>query len=475
MPPNHTFKWGVPQYGLVSIASVLKEMDHNVRVVDCQFSEKYFKPLVEAVREDRTVGIYTTTYSYYFIKDIVARLRKEFPDVRIILGGPHASYKPEDLVENDIADIVVSGEAEDILPRILSGEDLKNIPSVSYRGDGGEVKSNIRLPLREDLDSLPLPRWDLFPYEQYKWAHHKRQPLVSIMTSRGCTFKCIYCAQGLISEFRTRVRGIDNVLTELAWDADKYGVREIIVVDDDFTSDVDRVKQLCEGIIRKELNKKLKFQKPNAIRPDRGDQEMFDLMKRAGFYFVAIAVEAVNEKVAKKLGRDMDGNAQTMRETIRMAKKAGIFINTFYLMGSPYDTRATMLENIRFACSSGTDTVSFFGMKPFPGTPLHNTLVKTGAIEDQSHTGVPSCNEIKALYTANDWNEKDLQQIVAYAYRKFYLSPLRATLLLFKIHRVLSNPIGVLFQVLGLVLKGTTAVETEQARIAASKEVSSSN
>lgn len=472
MPPNHSFKWGVPQYGLVSLASVLKSMDHEVGVVDCQFSDIFLEPLIKAARNDRTVGIYTTTYSFYFIRDMVNALRREYPDIRIILGGPHASYRPEALVEDGVADIVVSGEGEDVLPRILAGDPLPLIPSVTFKAENGRITSNERLPLREDLDSLPLPSWDLFPYEKFKWAHHKRLPMASIMTSRGCAFKCIYCSQGLISEFRTRMRSPENVLTELEWDAGKYGIREIIVVDDDFTCDVERVKKICEGIISKDLNRKLMFQKPNAIRPDRGDQEMFNLMRRAGFYFVAIAAEAVNAAVSKKLGRELNGDEETILNTIRMAKKAGLFVNTFFLMGSPYDTRETMLENTKFACRSGTDTVSFFGMKPFPGTALYRALVKMNKLEDRHHESIPSCNEITAMYTANDWDEKELQRIVFYSYRKFYLSPVRAFKLVFKIHRVISNPISLIFQAAGLLFKGTTAAETAQARKTAVEEVS---
>ncbi|MEW5946520.1 MAG: radical SAM protein [bacterium] len=461
VPPNHTSRFAFPQQGIVSLASALKRKKLKVSVTDCQLHRDFLKPLLKAVAEDDDIGFYTTTYSYPFVKGAAAAIKKFNPRARIILGGPHASHLPEKLVE-DFADIVVAGEGEKILPRILAGEALEYVPSVSYKNGNGEVMENPRAGLLEDLDSLPFPAWELLDYKKFSFSHYRRLPLVSMVTSRGCEFRCIYCASSAVHGHETRMRGIESVVGEIELDVEKYGVRELHIVDDDFTCDVERVKEICRAIISRGLNKKILLAKPNAIRPDRGDREMFDLMKMAGFYFTAIAVESADPEVAKKLGRNTDSGRHY--ETIAMARKAGLFINTFFLMGSPFDTRETMMKNIKLACSIPTDIVSFFMMKPYPGTPLFSHLVKTGKIEDRNHCGIPSCNDGKSFYSANDWNEEDLIRLVMFGYKKYYLNPYRFVRLLLRLPLFISNPIILMKLFFNLLFGGSPASDSRRQR-----------
>lgn len=461
--PNHSALFAFPQYGLVSLASSLHKHGLDVSIVDPQSESAYEARLLELAGKDRTVGFYTTAYSYAFVKRMSDRVKERHPGVRIVLGGPYATYAGEQLVE-DFADIVVLGEGEEVLPLILEGNDLSGIECIIYRDEQGNVIRNPGAGFIEDLDALPLPRWEYFNYRKFRWTHYRKSPLVSIMTSRGCEFKCIYCCQGLISKYRTRVRSPENVVDEIQWDHEKYGVREICVVDDDFTYDPDRVKSICEGIIRRGLNKKVRFQKPNAIRPDRGDREMFQLMKRAGFYFVAIAVENINPDVSRKLRRNIDVDRSAIENTLKSARESGIFINTFFLMGSPYDTLENMQNNIDFACSSPTHAVSFFGMKPYPGSVLHDIIKKRNPENPLSVDYMPSCNEIKALYVANDWEEKDLCRLISKAYRRFYFSPSRMPALLLKLPAIIKNPFSFTSQVFMLIFRGSPAADSADIR-----------
>lgn len=470
IPPNHTERFAFPQIGVFYLATSLREKGHRATIVDCQFCRDYMSEIVRKLDSDMAVGFYLTTYSYNFVRNMARLLKDRFGDeIRIILGGPHASHKPEELVR-DFADIVVSGEGESILPQILEGVDSADIPSLTYRGEQGETVTNRRGELASDLDSLPFPDWGLVDYRKYSFTHYRRRPLVSIMTSRGCRYKCIYCSSRIVHKMQTRMRSPGNVADEMERDIRDYGIRELHVVDDDFTYDVDRVKDICEEIIRRGLERKILLAKPNGIRPDRGDQEMFDLMKRAGFYFTAIAVEAVNPEVSRKLGRGAD--VERHYETIAMARKSGLFINTFFLMGSPYDTPETMRENIDFACSCPTDIVSFFIIRPFPGTPLFNNLVKTGAIEDMDHCNIPSCNETTYLFSGENWDVRTLNQMVRTAYRKFYLSPARMFKLMFRLPLFISNPAVLLRLLLNLLKGGTPAADSGAAREAINGRVS---
>ena len=454
--------------GIVTLASVLKSRGLKVSVFDCQLRRDFADGLVKAAETDRKVGFYTTTYSYHFVREMAKNIKAAYRDAQIILGGPHASHKPQELVE-DFADIVAIGEAEEILPRIVSGEPLENLPSIAYKNDAGKAIINHGTELFRDLDSVPFPAWDLFEYKDFRFSHYRRRPLVSMSTSRGCAFKCIYCSSNIVHKYETRTRSVDNVVDEIQWDVEKFGVREIHVIDDDFTYSVDRVKELCGRIISRGLNKKVILAKPNAIRPDRGDQEMFDLLKKAGFYFVAIAVEAVDPEVSKGLRRGVDLEKQL--GTIRMARKSGLFINTFYLMGSPFDTKESMMKNIAFACKAPTDIVAFFALQPYPGTVFHNMMVEQGAIEDMSHGQVPSCNEMSSACEANDWTQKDLKRIIKYGYRKYYLSPFRMLRLAARLPLFISDPITLAKLFFNLLFGGSPAADSIKTRKTIAKKV----
>ncbi|MEW5946519.1 MAG: radical SAM protein [bacterium] len=339
------------------------------------------------------------------------------------------------------------------------GEDLSLIQSIVYRLPDGEIAGNERAAEWVDLEGLPFPDWNMVDYRKYGYTILKKKPMVSIMTSRGCPNQCIYCTK-LVHGHELRMRSVQNVVDEIERDHIEYGVREIQFMDDNLTASVPRLKEICEEIIRRGLNRKAVFGIPSGIRPDRGDREMFRLMKRAGFYFVVISVETADGEVSSKLRRGVD--LDKVRSMISLARRAGLVVSTFYIFGTPFDTSASMRRSTDFACKSDANILSIFFMLPFPGTDVHDMLVKEGKIEPEDGEASLSYIGMKPVFEANDWTGDDLIAITRRAYKRFYFSPRRIVMNLFRLPEAFRNPLVLLLMLLKLFFHGTPVHERRE-------------
>jgi len=214
-----------------------------------------------------------------------------------------------------------------------------------------------------------------------------------------------------------RFRSIENVMEEIDYLVNKFGIKHISIWDDNFTIRPSRVKTLCEAIIKKGY-KHLKFTLPNGVRGDIGDLEMFKLMAKAGIYSIAIAVESGNQEVNRKLGKRL--NLSKVSNTAEMAHKAGIFITLYFMLGLPFETLDNMKETIRFAKKLKADAVQFFITTPFPGTPLFEIVKNNAKFLVDSAEGFPAYHTGKAIFETKNWTGKDLEKIFKQAWREFY-------------------------------------------------------
>jgi len=460
IPPNYTYRFSYPHLGIMYLYNVLREDGHHVDILDCQTTSDYMEKLASPGKYD-FIGFYMNYFSVGLVREMASKLRVSNPEVRIIVGGPSANYKPEKFV-GSFADIVVLGEGEQAIKAIACGEELSGIPSIVYRLPDGKIVENKKSSTWVDLDSIPFPDWNLVDYRKYGYTFVKKKPVVSIMTSRGCPNRCIYCTK-LIHGHEMRMRSVQNVADEIENDHAVFDVSEIHFMDDNLTISLPRFKGICEEIIRRGLNRKVNFGIPSGIRPDTGDQEMFDLMARAGFYFTVIAIESADATVSAKLRRGID--LSRVQETIRLARRSGLIVSTFYIFGTPFDTLATMRKSADFACRSNANILSIFFLLPFPGTDVYDMLVKEEKLEPETSEMGLNYIEMKPVFEANDWTKDDLIALTKRAYRRFYLSPGRILMNLFSLPKTFRNPFVLFVMLLKLFIHGTPVFERRQQRI----------
>jgi len=421
-----------PPLGLISLAAYLRERMKpapDLIVLDQAALRMSVGRIEEFLKRERpdAIGITGLTFEAPAIKALAALSKRVLPETALMVGGPHATVFFDHLLENTRADMAVLGEGEvtflELIERIREGKDWKDVPGIAYRAGDGTIAKNPAPPPIEDLDSLPLPAWDLIDLPRYsKFSEMnnilKGWPYMFIFTSRACPYGCIYCHQVFGKRFRAR--SVESTLEEIRRLVRDHGVKEIQIIDDIFNWDVDRAKEICRGIIREGIKIGISF--PNGIRGDRLDGELIELLARAGCYSMTFAVETATPRLQQMLRKFAD--LDKIGWAITKAYDEGIIPMGFYMLGFPTETREEMEETIRFACRSKMLKVGFFLVVPFPRTRLFDLFRET--YPDDFKLDDFNLDNMR-YFTADSFYQRvtgiDLVSVLRNAYRRFYLDP----------------------------------------------------
>lgn len=349
-------------------------LDYNVKIVDMALFSSY-SPLIKIVKEFSPHYICLTSLTPTFNKVLtIIQLLKQHTNAKIILGGVHASSFPERSLEESKADIVVKGEGDLILKRIIEEKDLSKIQGICYKENGKIIRTPDQSYI-QDLDILPYPAWHLLEIKKYKCPRllSKRNPVGPIETSRGCVYGCVYCSK-CINGRTFRMKSPKRVVEEIKFMLNA-GFKEISISDDGFSTDMERAKKICKLII----DEKIKFIWSLQARADRIDEELIKLFKEAGVYRIAYGIESGNQEVLDRIKKGT--TIEQIRKAIGLTKKYNIETLGFFMFGLPGDTEKTMQDTINFAKSLKLDTCKASITIPFPGSPLYDELNQAGAIK----------------------------------------------------------------------------------------------
>jgi radical SAM superfamily enzyme YgiQ (UPF0313 family) len=304
------------------------------------------------------IGLSIKTATVGEARRLAFRLR-ELPDVCIVAGGPHVSIAADELILESWLDYVFIGEAEVSLPRFCEDR------SVAESGDCPGVWSKqghyMEPLLTDDLDTLPFPDYTVFSGSVVT-AVRECYPIV---TSRGCAYDCIYCSVPWISGKRFRKRHPDALIEELEFARNKYDIRSFCIIDDAFNLDVHRAKRFCNLLIDRKTN--LPWSCPNGLRADRVDDELAELMFRAGCREVMVGIETADPNVLKlvKKGETLED----IRKGIRIFQSAGISVGGYFIIGLPGDSFRSQKQSVQFVQEMGI-SAHFNMLIPYPGTQL---------------------------------------------------------------------------------------------------------
>lgn len=400
------------------IAAPLLKENHEVKIFDFNLPENTKQKFVDVLHEMNPdiVGITFNTPMFPVVKQICETIKKVNKNIPIVAGGPHASSVPEETLKESLIDIVVLGEGDFTLSDILS-KDLKEINGICYKKNKKIFLSERRNYIR-DLDILPLPAWQLYDLKKYNSSDLlcKKNPLGFLETSRGCVFNCSYCNKSIFGQ-TFRYKSEKRVIEEIKYML-KSGFKEIYVVDDGFTTDIERAKKICRRIIKEKLN--FPWQLTNGIRVDRVDRELFFLLKKAGCYRVAFGIESGNEEVLNEFGKQT--NLKQVIKAVNWAAEAGVETWGYFILGLPKDTEETMMQTINFAKSLNLTLAKFSICIPYPGTRLFAEYDKKGLIKSKDWRGYNVYKPDKLYVHPNlSWNV--IYKYSKRAYRDFYFRP----------------------------------------------------
>lgn len=385
-PPSlSSYAYGQPRtvpLGICYLASALIEKGHQVKLIDMRlkgYDYSYLKNLLKKIKPP-LVGISATSFDYPGAKEVLRLIKEISPKIITIVGGTHISLAGEDVIKSSKVDIVLKGEGEKVLPKIVNclekNKSLSTCEGIMYKTKNGRIiDKRDKKKFIFDLDSLSFPRLDLLPLDKYRVAG---KLLIPIMTSRGCPYNCIFCTNWQTHGKAFRKRSPTNVVDEIEYAIKKYETKNFNVMDDNFAFEKKRAIDICQEIIKRKLN--ITWQCDQGIRADMADEELFFIMKESGCKLVAIGIESADPKVLKAIRKGE--TITTMKKAIRLAKKVGLVVKGFFIVGAPGDSEESVKKSVHFFKTSGIDIPRFSNMTAFPSTDLWKWVEKNGRFID---------------------------------------------------------------------------------------------
>ena len=273
---------------------------------------------------------------------VVARIAKSVnKEIVVVLGGPAATTCTDMVLEDQNVDCVVRGEGEITMVELLkalqsSKLNLHSIDGLSFK-ESGDIVHNKRRALIENISSLPYPARDLLLYADKlpKWMFESI--MGGIITSRGCPYACTFCANRTVwGSRKVRMRTAQDVVEEILYLRDTYGVRRFIFWDDHFATSRQRAVKICNLL----LEKRADVHWLCLVRADTIDEQLLELMKKAGCYEVQMGVESGSDRILKKVKKGV--TVEQIRKTADIIRKSGLRWHAFLLVGIPGETREEM-------------------------------------------------------------------------------------------------------------------------------------
>jgi radical SAM superfamily enzyme YgiQ (UPF0313 family) len=388
--------------GLAYVASNLRKEGFAVKVIDA-FAEKprqavrkdkfmilglkSFEILNKIPQDTKMVFVYAINLtSHNSTMEIVRSIKQEYSELPVVVientqsVTAYSLHSVADEFYKAGADYIITGEGEHrtvMLVRSLlegNGKDIKNMDGLGSTEFYNPPASNI-----DDLDSLPVPAWDLFPVSNYWSLHFAHGPLTAnrylpLLTSRGCPYECRFCVIPETNKRRWRKRSAKNVVDEIEYFFKTYNVREFHVEDVDSTISDKRIREICNEILDRRLDISWKICSGTKVETIR-DEETIDLMAKSGCQYISISPESGSQRVLKLMNKPFDLD-HAERLAAHMSK-VGIRLQVCFVLGFPGENKEDLKitwDLVHSLARKGIDEIALFIITPVPGSEIYETF-----------------------------------------------------------------------------------------------------
>jgi anaerobic magnesium-protoporphyrin IX monomethyl ester cyclase len=374
--------------GLLSLSTYAKQFGHEVTILDQSALKLNNEKLIGHVKriDPGVVGIGVLSKSIGNAKAIAADIKAWNPNLKIVFGNYLATFSARHMLENyPWLDACVRGEGEVTFKELLDawdkGSPLEDVTGISFKATG-RIKENADRALVMDLDTLPTVDRSILPdmyNNEVPGIQATGYKSTTMFFSRGCPYACTFCACRMFTHGLYRTRSIDTFIKELC-EIESMGIKNVVMVDDNFTLKRKLVTKLCERIQKEKLDIFLSTEG----RVDQSDYSMLRNMKLAGFstFFFGFesGVQRLLDYYNKKITLDMS------RIAVKQARKAGIdaIIGTF-LVGAPDETYEEVNQTINFIKSVDVDFPQLLLARALPGTPIYNDLARRNILDENKY------------------------------------------------------------------------------------------
>ena len=380
-PENGAWYLGkrTPPIGLMYIAAALEKAGFKVQVLDNYLMKKTTSEVKQFVSSlnPQIVGITCGSATYSRCVETAKVIKEVLPSCRIVAGGWHASYVPDTLLNIPEIDYVVMGEGERAITQlatsIINGEEptAMTIPGIACRRQGKNIKNPPKFI--ENLDEIPYPAWHLLPLELYdrviEYLNVKPADVMSI--SRGCVFNCGFCETRKLWGNICRAFSPQRVINEIEYLQSKYGTKGIYFINDNFTLRKKETIELCNLMIKNKLD----LEWVCDTRVDLVDEELLEVMSKAGCKTIWFGVESGSQKVLQRIGRNT--SLEQIETAFKLCRKNGIQTACSFMLGTPDETLKDMEASLKFAKKLNPDWCRFNIFIANPDSRLYQEVLES--------------------------------------------------------------------------------------------------
>lgn len=393
-------EWAKPNcvpLGLGYIAAVLEQEGHEIEVMDInafRWTQVEVEGKIKNAEFD-AVGIGGIVTVYRYVKWLISVIKRYHPQKKVIVGGSVATSVPKTLLERTAADIAVIGEGEETAKELFQAlenneADLSGVNGIWFEDENGEIHITPKRPPIMDLDTLPLPAWDLFPMDIYlrnpvgapnrnKWADGNTVDnalSMNLSATRGCPYKCIYCYHDFMGQ-GYRTRSPQNVFSEMEILYQRYGVKYFHFVDDEFVMNKNFVYEFCETVRESGLG----FTWACTGRVNLMSEELIATLVNSGCILIGYGIESGSQKMLDTMRKQV--TVEQARRAIKLTQKYLGWADCSFMIGTPEETKETIQETVDFCKELDLVPEVIFFATPYPGTELYEIAKAQNKIGDE--------------------------------------------------------------------------------------------
>jgi len=346
-------------HGLSVLSASVKQTGYYVNLIDLRRLTGWHAFGNELKRlNPEVVGFTMMTVDYDIVKTGISICRKALPEVKIVVGGPHPSILPDDVVEIKDVDYIIQNEGEISFPLLLN------------RISNGKEFPRLFQGIPPDLDKIPYADRSLYPEPETPYYKTFQPRFVTLIAGRGCIYNCSFCqpAERIMFGRKVRRRSVDNVIGELKELQGTIGFNSFMLHDDCFTEDEEYVHEFCDKYIAGGFKQTFVLQSRADLICNKTD--MMKHLRDAGVRMMSIGFESGNDRILEKILR----KGVTVEQNYRAAeicRELGILIDANYMLGMPTETEEEMMDTVRMINKINPEIRSVAFYSPHPGTDLY--------------------------------------------------------------------------------------------------------
>jgi len=372
--------------GLVSIGSFLESHGYDVQVIPetlstAPFSSNTDTPLIKrlsAILDKKrcvAIGVTAMTPNIVSAIQISKIIKRNYPDIPLLLGGNHVTALPERTLAESDFDIGVIGEGElttlEVIKKLKNHVFPTQTAGTFEKLADGRIINNGRRPLIPDLSILPPLNYDLFHYHPARLIRDrniKAQRAIHLLVSRGCPYTCAFCSSELIWERKLRFPPIEHIMEHIEFIVEKYSLDSLCFLDDELITSRKFITSFCAEFIRRNLHKKAVWACQARVKAVQDD--LLELLKKAGCRLISFGMESGSDKILQFLKCGTIA-VQDSYNAVKLCNKHGINCFGSFVIGSPDENLDDIIGTINLIEESGLNAAACFSLVPYPGTRLY--------------------------------------------------------------------------------------------------------